>query len=776
MASNYHDVHRQLADAGLIADRLDVGRMRRCKVEGEREKRGWYILHELTLDSGEQVLVGSYGIWRGNDNGAHKIELSQTEFSKEQAAALRKRLADDRKRAAADRKAEAARAAKRAEAVWLKCSASGEHDYLTRKGIGPHGVKFSPQGALVIPMLDPVGRIHGLQFILSRKAHAKRIERTGRDKEFWPAGLAKRGHFHLIGMPGPVCLACEGYATGATLHQATGLPVVVAFDAGNLTPALEALAKRYKSTRWLVCADDDAFSDGNPGVSAASTAAMAVSGAMLVPKFADEAARQAAHAANGRKLTDFNDLAALEGLHSVRSQVEDKLRALAWETTRETPREKVTGGEGSRALRPIEGFDELIERFALIYGHNGTVFDFQERRLLALSDMRDACVSRELHRRWQECPQRLIYRVEEVGFDPAETDATIKCNLWAGWPTTAKPGSCERLLELLRYMCAGETRDPEGLFRWVLRWIAYPIQNPGAKLKTCLVIHGPQGTGKNLFFESIMAIYGRYGRVLDQSAVEDKFNDWASRKLFIIADEVVARSDLYHVKNKLKGLITGDWIRINPKNVAAYDERNHCNLVFLSNEVMPSVLEEDDRRHTVIWTPAKLSSEFYAEVADEIRNGGIEALHDHLLTLDLGDFATHSKPFHTQAKEDLIELSCDTITRFFNQWVAGDIDGIPIVPALSEDVFALYRAWCSRQGIGKGAQLNTVVQTLSKKPGMVKDRKRYMVGQTVKNPACFLTPPKAKPMPEGESATAWLGERFTEFKCAVSEYRGNYAD
>lgn len=34
----------------------------------------------------------------------------------------------------------------------------------------------------------------------------------------------------------------------------------------------------------------------------------------------------------------------------------------------------------------------------------------------------------------------------------------------------------------------------------------------------------------------------------------------------MIADEVVARSDVYHIKNKLKALITGYSIRINPKN------------------------------------------------------------------------------------------------------------------------------------------------------------------------------------------------------------------
>jgi hypothetical protein len=155
-------------------------------------------------------------------------------------------------------------------------------------------------------------------------------------------------------------------------------------------------------------------------------------------------------------------------------------------------------------------------------------------------------------------------------------------------------------------------------------------------MRTALVFHGPQGTGKNLFFEAVMAIYGEYGRIVDQAAIEDKFNDWASRKLLMIADEVVARQELYHVKNKLKSFVTGEWIRINPKNVAAHTERNCMNLVFLSNERQPLVLEGDDRRHCVIWVPPKPEEEFFSAVNEEIDNGGVEALHHYLLTLDIG--------------------------------------------------------------------------------------------------------------------------------------------
>lgn len=824
MALNYQDVLEQLESAGLQIDHLRIGPTSRgnpwrVKVDGEHGKPGWYILHEMTLDGGDVVIVGSYGVYSGKDPGAQKVKLQRIEMTAEQKAAYRARLQEDRKRAAQLRGAEVKQAAGKADEKWRACLPTGEHDYLTRKGIGAHGVRFAPEGmfieydgkgdkpyavpvdgALVVPLQDLVGRTFGLQFILSRARHAERIKRLERDKEYWPPGFDKIGHLHLIGVPSWIILVAEGYATGATLYEATGHPVAIAFDAGNLQPVAQALHKRYPKARILICADDDAFgkcreckaplkkADGptcpacgqphgcdNAGVSAAQTASLAVGGAYLAPSFADDEARWTKFSTQGHKITDFNDLHAAEGLAVVRAQVEDKLRALGWEAPALAARASPsTGGEGqNNALRPIETQEELLERYALVYGQKGTVFDHQEHCLVALSDMRDACISRELHRRWCEHPLRKIVRVMEVGFDPAGEDPNITCNLWDKWPTTPRSGTCERLLELLRYMCMGDA-NAEHLFQWVLRWIAYPIQHPGAKMKSTLVIHGPQGTGKNLFFECVMAIYGRYGRVIDQSAIEDKFNDWASRKLFLIADEVVARSDLYHVKNKLKAFITGDWIRINPKNMAAYEERNHVNLVFLSNERMPVVLEEDDRRHAIIWTPEKLSPAFYEEVAAEIRAGGIAALHQYLLDLDLKGFDEHTKPPMTVAKAELIELSLDSTTRFFNHLRDGLIDGVRMMPGLSEDWFQLYRAWCNRQGIAKAAPLNKLIDAIGKKKGMSTGRKRYQRAGSVVGPHGVVIPADSvAQMPPGSSETAWLGDCIEAFGNAVRDYRGS---
>lgn len=807
MASNYDDVLLQLRGLGLKVDRLIIGKLQRCALEDDREKRGWYTLHEIRTDDGDELIVGSYGVWHGNENHAAKIELRRRQLTREQREAIRKRMAEDKRKADRSRQEEAARAAARATAAWRRCVEQGESEYLKRKGVAGHGVRYSPQGALVIPMLDTAGLIHGLQVIRDR---AQQQGGRHREKEYWPAGLVKKGHFHLIGMAGPVVLVTEGYATGASLHEATGLPVAVAFDANNLEPVAATLRKRHKLSRFLICADDDEtqkcrqpdcrqrvwLSDGpecghchklhqatNAGVMSASLAAMAVNGAWIQPLFEDQAGRRNAWLEHGSKLSDFNDLHVAEGLHVVRAQVEARLLELGWRAHGKAARAESGAGGGVddsasiAALRPIESLDELLERYALVYGQGGAVFDHQEHMLVALSDMRDACLTRDLHRAWAEHPERRIVRVSEVGFDPACSDDSILCNLWAGWPTTPKAGRCERLLDLLRYMCAHDSR-PDLLYEWVLRWLAYPIQHPGGKMKTTMVIHGPQGTGKNMFFEAYMSIFGRYGRVIDQSAIEDKFNDWASRKLFLIADEVVARSDLYHVKNRLKAFITGEWIRINPKNMAAYEERNHVNMVFLSNEAMPVVLEEDDRRHAVIWTPAKLDPAFYAAVLEELKAGGAAALHDYLLHLDLGDFTNGTLPPMTDAKRELIDLSQDSPSRFIRAFEAGDIDGFPakgssvgmLMPTLSADLYLLYCLWCQRAGL-KALNQPRFGNAAMRRHGARTDRKRYDAGAGVKGPAAITYLPGGQELPPGESETYWLGDRVLAFQQSLKAYR-----
>jgi putative DNA primase/helicase len=487
-----------------------------------------------------------------------------------------------------------------------------------------------------------------------------------------------------------------------------------------------------------------------------------------VPQFAGE------RPVNRKGATDFNDLHVMPagGLQQVAAQVEASILAQGWQAQVNVARvahARGAGNGGTPSLKPLLTVDEAAARYALCYASRGTLYDAQERVLVNKDDVRDLLPDHGW-REWKTHPARRVVRMRDVGFDPTETDPTITCNLYSGWPTEPKAGQCDRLLSLLSYLCSGDGNAAD-VYEWVLRWLAYPIQHPGAKMRTALVMHGPQGAGKNLIFEAVMSIYGQYGRIIDQAAVEDKFNDWASRKLFLIADEVVARAELFHIKNKLKGLVTGDWIRINEKNVAAHDERNHVNLVFLSNEKQPLVLDEDDRRYVVIWTPAGISPQFYAEVAQELAAGGAAALHHFLLELDLGDFGPHTKPPSTEARRDLIELGRDSVSIFVRDWLAGETP-YPVMPALSSDFYEGYSRHCRKSGEPRPRTHNQFAGDIRKRPGWSLEP-RHVFEDTVcygaTKPKRIVIPPVAalqaagNEQPPGEPLSKWLTRSFFAF-------------
>lgn len=803
---NYDDVLNQIRAAGLLVDRLDVGteKPRRCRVDGEgREEKGWYWLGEFNAD-GEMLISGSYGIWRGDDNGATKVEVwiagRKLSLTKQQIDMQKKQFAAAKRKAKAQREESAAKAAVIAEKAWRSGSETGESDYLNRKGVAAHGTRYSPSGSLMIPIQDTAGRIQGLQVIRSAEARKKR----NIAKQYWPPGVQTSHHFHLIGSPVWVLLIGEGYATCASVHEATGLPVAVAFDAHNLSKVGDVMRRRYPGIKLVFLADDDRFGKctekdcrhridtsehpalcpncgkphkiKNTGIEAASAAAASYGGTFVAPMFQDNAARAAHYAKTGEKLGDFNDLHAAEGLHSVRIQIETVITAKGWKPPTRAGSNRASGGQGE--IVPITSPLDLLDRISLVKAQKGVVFDHDDHELMSLDDVKHLCVTDDVYKAWRTSPERKIVRIDNVGFDPTEADEQITCNLWGGWPNKPAPGDCRHLLALLYHLCSGDDNHAQ-LYDWVLKWLAFPLQNPGAKMKTALVIHGGQGTGKSEFFETVMNIYGRYGQVIDQAAVEDRFNDdWASAKLFVIADEVIARSDLYHVKNKLKAFITGDTIRINIKNLSAHTEKNHVNIVFLSNETMPVVVEEDDRRHCVIWTPAPRDEAFYAAVRAEKRNGGIAALHDYLLNLDLQGFTAGTKPPMTDAKSKLINLSLDSPSQFYYALINGDIEAFqldatqPIPVGASSDLFELYKLWC-RQNNLRDLNQPRFGAALNRKHNVKSERKRWrnITGRNQDNPrAVTYIDANSQPPPDTDERL-WLGAQVNAFRDGIDRYK-----
>lgn len=187
--------------------------------------------------------------------------------------------------------------------------------YLMRKGVQPHGVRFVHPGTLLVPLRDAAGTLWNLQ----RIAPAKPLD-GGPDKLFLKGGR-KSGLWHWCGTPegAPVLIVAEGYATAASLHEATGRPAAVAFDAGNLQPVARILRKLYPAALIVIAGDDDRDTEArtgtNPGRVKAEAAARAVQGLAAFPEPLPEGG------------SDFNDLHQVSGLDAVRACIDGAIEA-----------------------------------------------------------------------------------------------------------------------------------------------------------------------------------------------------------------------------------------------------------------------------------------------------------------------------------------------------------------------------------------------------------------------------------------------------------------
>ncbi len=273
----------------IIAD----GKLRRFKAGEDHERNSWYVLF-----SGEPP-AGAFGCWKrgvkerwcDSFNTLSPADRNRVHQQWMDAQTERARQEKDRQQKA------------REITVWIlkRTQPLTRHPYLDKKGIQPHGEAREYRGAIALPLRDINGVLNSMQFI--RADGAKRFLSGGRvaacfytvaEKNAWPL------------------LLCEGFATGESLHAATGFACVAALNCGNLLAVAKAARAKWPEREIIIAADNDAWTDNNPGLTAATAAANVIRAGLAAPKFKNTAGEP----------TDFNDLAASEGLATVRKQIE----------------------------------------------------------------------------------------------------------------------------------------------------------------------------------------------------------------------------------------------------------------------------------------------------------------------------------------------------------------------------------------------------------------------------------------------------------------------
>jgi putative DNA primase/helicase len=299
MTATRLDAFRQeIVQAGLTppATIIADGELHRFASNGDRaDDAGWYIYFS------DEPPAGVFGDWRKNfkQTWSGKADSTLTPAERERQ---RRRFNEARRQREQDERLRHADAAQRAQRLWEGAKpAPATHPYLQRKQVQAHGLRTqcgdliiagqSVSGALIVPLHDAGGVLCSLEFITADGT-----------KLFLPGGR-KRGCAYFIGTVGDVLCIVEGFATGASVHQATGYAVAVAFDAGNLNGVAESFREKYSNARLIVCGDHD---QNGTGQAKATEAAESVGGLVVLPETPGH---------------DWNDVHTQHGLDSVNEAI-----------------------------------------------------------------------------------------------------------------------------------------------------------------------------------------------------------------------------------------------------------------------------------------------------------------------------------------------------------------------------------------------------------------------------------------------------------------------
>lgn len=236
--------------------------------------------------------------WQGSGGSTYTAPSEEVREARERA----------KEAEAAELAARQDRAAEQARQYWdIAVPADDTHPYLKTKGVRSHGLRVDAHGNLVVP-----------GYCNKALRTIQTISPDGSRKTYW-TGSQKQGCSFPLTKPDtpPHAIGIgEGYSTCASVHEATGLPMVTCFDASNMLPVALSVRESFPTVKIILCADNDLFADGrkNAGLLAATEAAKAVKGFLAVPDM------------DGTKC-DFNDLHQAKGAEAVAAAIQNAVPA-----------------------------------------------------------------------------------------------------------------------------------------------------------------------------------------------------------------------------------------------------------------------------------------------------------------------------------------------------------------------------------------------------------------------------------------------------------------
>jgi hypothetical protein len=266
---------------------------------------------------------------------------------------------------------------------------------------------------------------------------------------------------------------------------------------------------------------------------------------------------------------------------------------------------------------------------------------------------------------WLRNPERREY--EEVIFSPGSS-SNQHFNLWQGFPI--RPVQSDKADRFLAHIDENMAGGNDEIGKHIKALMADAIQNPGSRPGVALVLLGDQGVGKSFFAEQFGSLFGpHYTTIHNPRHVFGDFNASLCQMLMVFVDEVTWVGD-ERSQGILKGLITAPSINIERKGVDASPVQNFARFILASNSPQVIPAGPHERRFFVVDVQdhRKQDSQYFAAIAEDMENGGREALMHFLQSYDLSKVDLRAFP-KTAALHEQKRLNLDLFRRVWLDWL-----------------------------------------------------------------------------------------------------------
>lgn len=568
----------------------------------DQDKKGWFVGSEVATKTGKTHVVFTFGDFRNGEKFVFSSKDSPdaplTDAEKREISKKQKEL---EVKAKAEREKKHAQVAKRIAAEWPTFSETFKPtNYTQKKAISAlHGARLEASSMsspnLIIPMQDIHGKIWGYQT----------IQDDG--QKFFQPGQRMTGLFHLIGELENYIYLTEGFATGVSVHEATGKGVVVAFNAGNLDEVAKEIRLKYPKLPIVICADNDCYKDSNIGLESANKAASNNLCSVVLPEFLSKTTRP----------TDWNDLHLLEGLGVVKHQLE-QIKIIPPEEVIKTERqgfhtqEPMRGG-GIRFTPQYEDLRKFFQRShtykmlgssKICYVWDGKKYsefpeiyidNFSQKHFSPVADNKMCAEFRGLVLRtnletpewFQRTTERKInFQNSVLDIDTLEIlnhspDCGFRYVLEYDYDPLAKCPTFDKFLDDI-------TQHNKKLQESLLEFMGYAISNDSCWAQKALILDGTGKNGKSTFINILKALAGKenYTPLAIVDLGKEGNRQMLDGKLFNIAEETPTKG--MTDSSIFKALVGGGEVQVRQLYKGPYKMKNRAKMIFACNELPES--------------------------------------------------------------------------------------------------------------------------------------------------------------------------------------------